>query len=61
MSIKTWGLVIDGSYRPASSGRTFAVENPADGSIVAEVAEGDGADIEEAVAANAEVGDLGIG
>lgn len=51
MSTKTWGLFIDGSYRPASSGRTFAVENPHDGSIVAEVAEGDAADIEQAVAA----------
>ena len=49
MSIKTWGLFINGSYRPASSGRTFAVENPNDGSIVAEVAEGDAADIEQAI------------
>jgi acyl-CoA reductase-like NAD-dependent aldehyde dehydrogenase len=49
-SIRTWGLFISGSYRPASSGRTFAVENPKDGSTVAEVAEGDAADIEQAVA-----------
>lgn len=51
MAIKSWGLFIDGSYRPASSGRTFSVENPADGSTVAEVAEGDATDIENAVAA----------
>jgi acyl-CoA reductase-like NAD-dependent aldehyde dehydrogenase len=51
MAVKSWGLFINGSYCPASSGRTFSVENPADGSIVAEVAEGDAADIEEAVAA----------
>jgi acyl-CoA reductase-like NAD-dependent aldehyde dehydrogenase len=51
MTIKTWGLFINGSYRPACSGRTFAVENPKDGTMVAEVAEGDAADIELAVTA----------
>ena len=51
MTVKNWGLFIDGGYRPAVSGRSFTVENPKDGSIVAEVAEGDAADIEAAVAA----------
>ncbi len=48
---KTWGLFIDGDYRPAVSGRSFQVENPSNGSIVADVAEGDAADIEQAIAA----------
>ncbi|RUM96601.1 aldehyde dehydrogenase [Pseudaminobacter arsenicus] len=51
MTVKHWGLSIDGGYRPAKSGRSFSVENPKDGSIVAEVAEGDAADIEVAVTA----------
>ena len=48
---KTWGLFIDGSYRPATSGRTFHVENPSNGAVVADVAEGDATDIEQAVIA----------
>ena len=48
---KTWGLFIDGDYRPAVSGRTFQVENPSNGAIVADVAEGDATDIEQAIAA----------
>lgn len=46
---KTWGLFIGGEYRAAASGRTFQVENPSNGAVVAEVSEGDGADIEHAV------------
>ena len=49
--MKRWDLFIGGEYRPAESGRTFTVENPKDGSIIAEVAEGDAQDIEAAVAA----------
>jgi acyl-CoA reductase-like NAD-dependent aldehyde dehydrogenase len=46
-----FGLYIDGGYRPARSGKVFAVENPKDGSLVGEVAEGDAADIDEAMVA----------
>ncbi|WP_186466080.1 aldehyde dehydrogenase [Azospirillum brasilense] len=42
---------IDGDWRPSASGRTFAVENPKDASVLAEVAEGGAADIDAAVAA----------
>ncbi len=47
----TWGLYIDGAQRPSASGRTFTVQNPKNGTPVADVAEGDRADIERAVAA----------
>jgi len=43
------GMYIGGEYRPAQSGRTFAVRNPKDGSLVCEVAEGDAADVDTAV------------
>ena len=46
---KNWGLFIDGGYRAAVSGKTFGVENPKNGEIFAEVAEGDAADIEAAI------------
>lgn len=46
---KNWGLFIDGDYRAAVSGKTFGVENPKNGEIFAEVAEGDAADIEAAI------------
>ncbi len=46
-----WGLWIDGKEVPAASGKTFAVENPKDATVMAEVAEGDSADIDRAVAA----------
>ncbi|TWA83045.1 acyl-CoA reductase-like NAD-dependent aldehyde dehydrogenase [Azospirillum brasilense] len=48
---RTWGMWIDGDWRPSASGRTFAVENPKDASVLAEVAEGGAADIDAAVAA----------
>ena len=44
-------MFIAGGYRESRSGRVFAVENPRDGGLVAEVAEGDAADIDDAVAA----------
>lgn len=43
------GLYIDGQFRPSSTGRTIAIENPKDGSIVAHVAEGDATDIDVAI------------
>ena len=34
-------LFIGGSWREAASGATFSVRDPADGSVIAEVADGD--------------------
>lgn len=45
------GLLIDGQFVPALSGKTFKTFNPATGEVLAEVAEGDAADIDLAVAA----------
>ena len=44
------GLFIDGDYRDAQKGGRFATTNPANGEILAEVAEGTEADIDAAVA-----------
>lgn len=44
-----WGLFIDGDYRAAVSGKSFGIENPKNGEIFAEVAEGDAADVEVAI------------
>src|SRR5260221_3901833 len=44
-------LLIDGPLRPAVSGRSFAVINPATGAAIAEAAEGDAADVDLAVTA----------
>ncbi|MEX1041514.1 MAG: aldehyde dehydrogenase family protein [Pirellulaceae bacterium] len=44
-------LLIDGQWIAAHSGKTFEVKNPADASSIAQVAEGDAADINRAVAA----------
>src|SRR5271156_3176099 len=44
-------MLIDGSIVPAASGKTFAVYNPATGTAIAQVPEGDKADIDRAVAA----------
>lgn len=57
---KALGLYIGGRFMPAASGRSFRVHNPKDGSLVADVAEGDSADIEAAVAV-AEQAALGWG
>jgi acyl-CoA reductase-like NAD-dependent aldehyde dehydrogenase len=51
VTVRTWGLYIEGDYHSAVSGRTFPVENPKDGSIIAEVAEGAAEDIEIAIKA----------
>ncbi|MDB4896927.1 MAG: aldehyde dehydrogenase [Firmicutes bacterium] len=46
-----FGLFIDGEFRAARSGKLFAVENPADCCTFAQVAEGDAADIDDAMEA----------
>ncbi|MCW3022088.1 MAG: Betaine-aldehyde dehydrogenase [Conexibacter sp.] len=43
-------IFIDGRFVPALSGRRFPAVSPRDGSVLAEVAEGDAADIDAAVA-----------
>jgi acyl-CoA reductase-like NAD-dependent aldehyde dehydrogenase len=50
-NVPFFGMFVAGASRPAHSGRVFAVRNPADGSLVAEVAEGDAAEIDAAVTA----------
>ena len=42
---------IDGAFRPALSGRRFATENPATGTNLTEIAAGEAADVDLAVAA----------
>ncbi len=49
--IATYGHVIDGTESPSGSGRTFDVRNPANGSLVARVAEGDAQDVDRAISA----------
>jgi len=44
-------LFVNNEWRPAQSGRRFPVENPATEEILAEVAEGDAADVDAAVTA----------
>jgi aldehyde dehydrogenase (NAD+) len=44
-------LLIDGQWVDARSGKTFKTLNPADESVIAEIAEGDTADVDAAVAA----------
>jgi aldehyde dehydrogenase (NAD+) len=44
-------LFIDGKWVPAQSEKTFNSINPSTGQIICEVAEGDGADVDDAVAA----------
>ncbi|MEO8836363.1 MAG: aldehyde dehydrogenase family protein, partial [Caldimonas sp.] len=44
-----WGMFVDGKYQPSQSGKTFPVFNPKNGSLVAEVAEGDRVDVDAAV------------
>jgi aldehyde dehydrogenase (NAD+) len=46
-----YGLFVDGEFRPAASGRTFATVNPASEEVLARVAEAGPADVDEAVAA----------
>ena len=44
-------LLIDGAWVPASSGKTFATHNPADGTALADIAAADAADVDLAVMA----------
>src|SRR5687767_5626321 len=48
---RKYQLFIDGQWVDAESGKTFNTPNPATGATLAEVAEGDKADIDKAVAA----------
>ena len=48
---RTGQLLIDGKFVPAASGKTFDVFNPATGTIISHVAEGDAEDINRAVTA----------
>ncbi|HEY6803145.1 MAG TPA: betaine-aldehyde dehydrogenase [Pyrinomonadaceae bacterium] len=50
-SPKSYQLFIDGQWVDAESGKTFTTPNPATGATLAEVAEGDKADIDKAVIA----------
>jgi acyl-CoA reductase-like NAD-dependent aldehyde dehydrogenase len=49
--VRRYDLFIDGKFVPAASGKTFLTTNPANGEVVGEIAEGDAADIDKAVAA----------
>ena len=44
-------MLIDGKWIDSASGKTFPVYDPATGSVIAQVAEGDTEDIERAVVA----------
>lgn len=46
-------LYIDGKWTPAKSGKTFAVENPAGGNVIANVADGGATDGDRAIRAAA--------
>src|SRR6201986_1630329 len=48
---RKYQLFIDGKWVDAESGKTFETPNPATGATLAEVAEGDSADVDKAVAA----------
>ena len=52
-------LLIGGKWVPAKSGKTFATINPANEEMLAEVAEGDKADVNEAVKAARKAFDQG--
>ena len=48
---RKYQLFIDGQWVDAESGKTFETPNPSTGATLAEVAEGDRADMDKAVAA----------
>ena len=54
-------LLIGGKWVPAKSGKTFATINPANEEMLAEVPEGDKADVNEAVKAARKAFDQGHG
>ena len=47
--IRQTQLLIDGQWVPSKSGKTFETLNPATEDVIAQVAEGDAADVEAAV------------
>lgn len=51
VEIKYTQCLIDGQWVPAASGKTFETINPATGDVLAQVAEGDKADVDKAVKA----------
>ena len=55
MRVQRSGLLIGGRWRPAGSGATFPVDDPATGAVIAEVADAAPTDAEDAVAAAAAV------
>jgi phenylacetaldehyde dehydrogenase len=57
---RTAGMLIDGTIVQAASGKTFPVYNPATGTVIANVPEGDAADVDLAVAAARRAFDDGI-
>src|ERR1700742_1905309 len=54
------GMLIDGKLVQAASGKTFPVYNPATGTVIANVPEGDKADVDLAVAAARRAFDDGV-
>ncbi|MBU6260729.1 MAG: aldehyde dehydrogenase family protein, partial [Burkholderiales bacterium] len=53
MSYPDVQLLIDNEWRPARSGATLPVHNPADGSVIGSVARAARADLDDALAAAA--------
>ncbi|MFQ5411170.1 MAG: aldehyde dehydrogenase family protein, partial [Phycisphaerae bacterium] len=51
VEIKRKNCLINGEWRDAASGKTFETINPATGDVLAHIAEGDAADVNEAVKA----------
>ncbi|MBP2231273.1 aldehyde dehydrogenase (NAD+) [Azospirillum agricola] len=51
MTTPSYDCFIDGAWRPAQSGRTLEVLDPADGLVLATIARGEAGDIDEAVRA----------
>jgi aldehyde dehydrogenase (NAD+) len=50
VEIRQTGILIDGTFRPSISGRTFETINPATGQVICHVAEGEKPDVNVAVA-----------
>ncbi|RKN03467.1 aldehyde dehydrogenase family protein [Streptomyces radicis] len=49
IAVRDWGVVIDGTARPAAGGKTFTTIDPATDAPLAQVADGGAADIDAAV------------
>ncbi|BCJ88551.1 aldehyde dehydrogenase family protein [Effusibacillus dendaii] len=60
MQVMEFPLFINGQWRPASSGETFDVVNPATGAVVAKVAKATKQDAEEAIRVARETFDSGV-